>query len=717
MARYKTKATTLTRAVFENYINPLPGVVIGSILTHQNLVKNINAQLITGMSIKVNSFFNYGRDYFTRGLPEGTLYNTSLNTDEIRSIIEIGVGSKVVILYAFMNSDYEQHYVADFLHNTRHMSPTTSLIGTNPNNTPSTAVGPIKYLSNVVVTNTSIAARRITYEYTIANGSKLTFTEDIALPYTEITTTNIAGVNTYKNNVVYQVQYQRVNASLQLVGNPEYWSYVYGTGTYPILDSDPTTTFQEEGQYYPVVPFYEDHLEIGNASNSSSALYQTSKKLVHKLGLNYKDLVQAISQVDDETVGQDKGLYAYMYLGASVTAGIPKNYATASTTEYHTEQKKHQGTIDYLIRYFTAVHNNTRNYSEEFSRTDDGSTIAYEFRSNSITITDESFNITLCFSGIVIETVVGTIGPLNWCTNSYVPTEYTTEPDVATGTDRSIVANQHRLIYSKQITQSTYLKLTVIGLYQEMLVFETTSALSYPESAFQDVDAYSIFIPLNKLLVDQTKTSLKKSLIQNSVVFLFNSYVRQKLKWYQSTLFNFIMTIINLVIAYYSFGTSLLTTAVTIIVQIALAYVIKWVYKQYGQKAAVAVAVIAALLGRNFSSITNVLFAISAVWTNLSTIIQQKYKDIQKEYLKFISETEKLDTELERAKGLLDEGMDIDPWLFINPLPNLEFSKTADQFLVAKLEMNPGVLTLYGPTNYHHLMLLLPTIDDTLTKQ
>jgi hypothetical protein len=717
MARYKTTATTFTKSVFDAYTNPLPGVIVGSILGHQNLVKNINTQLVTGLFLKVNSFFNYGRDYFTRGLPEGTLYNTTLNTDEIRSIIEISIGSKVIILYAFMSSDYEEHYVSDFLHNTRYINPATSLIGTNPNNTPSTAVGPIKYLSNAVATNVLIAARRITYEYTIANGSKLTFTEDITLPYTEITTTDIEGVNTYKNNVVYQVQYQRVNAALQLVGNPEYWSYVYGTGAYPILDSDPTTTFQEQGQYYPVVPFYEDHLEIGNASNSSSALYQTSKKLVHKLGLNYKDLVQAISQVDDDTVGQDKGLYAYMYLGACVTAGIPKNYATAGNTEYHTEQQKHQGTIDYLIRYFTTIRNNTRNYSQEFSRTDDGSTVTYSFRDNSIAITDASFNLTIYFSGIVIETITGSVGVLNWCTNYYAPTEYTSELDVATGTNTSIVATPHRLIYSKQLTQDTYLKVTVSGLYQEMLVFETTAALSYPESAFRDVDAYSIFIPFNKLLLDQTKTSLKKSLIQNSVVFLFNSYVKQKIKWYQSALFNFFMTIIQFYLAVVSFGTSLIVTAVNLIVMVAIRYVIQWVYKKYGQNAAVAVAIVAALYGRDTRSITSLLQAVSAVWTNLSSIVQQKYKDLQIEYRRFVSETEKLDTELERAKGLLDDGMDIDPWLFVNPLPNLEFSKNATEFLDSKLERNPGVLTIQASTNYNHLMLLLPTIDDTLTKQ
>lgn len=105
----------------------------------------------------------------------------------------------------------------------------------------------------------------------------------------------------------------------------------------------------------------------------------------------------------------------------------------------------------------------------------------------------------------------------------------------------------------------------------------------------------------------------------------------------------------------------------------------------------------------------------SSIWAAANKNINQQLETVQGNYVKFLTESEKMQVELDRAKELLRTENSLDPMLFIHGTTDLILGEGANEFIDIRIhQSNLGVKTLDSAHVYHDLMLTLPTINDTI---
>lgn len=706
----KIVASSVTTKLMKEFDDPLPGIVAGSLVTKNNLVQAIVDSQAQGLYSRARNFYNYGKNSYSRGLPTGFITDSNVNTDAIRAILEKDTESTITLLYALESNDYVNHFVRQYLQDTRTMNPDTLVIGTNP----SGVTEPIKYDSHAP--NTTLTSTVITYK-TVA--TEAVHTEVLPL--------------TYGDSIVYQVQYQLVDDALVPIGQVRYWTYVKGTGTHPSLDSAAEPKPNNQGMYFPIVPFYEDKEELANVSHAGTPLYNTSKQLIKRMGFDYLDIGASLAEGTEESIGKNKGLYAYFYLGANATAGLPQNYATATEAEILKETKEAQATIGYLINFFILESKNALFNKEAFVNSTDGIN-KIKPKKSSITITDESFVLELSYFYIKVSYKDGNIGKVGWCTNSYSEDNFTVvttiKPPVATELDSSL------LVYRRQESTNVYVEVEVCGLEQKFTIFKNTISTTEPGMAFKDEDPNIICIPLNKLVVDKSNAKYRNRLIHAALSFVFNSYQIIEVKWYQQGIWSAIFTVVAIVLALptlggsFSIGALLTVAGITAAAYSLLLYYMKFivmreitkvVVKALGPEATFALMLFLTAYGltgkhsRYKLPLADQLLSFStSMFTPYSTLMNSKIAEVQKDYAKMNEESDKLNKELETAKALLETDSAMEPWLFVNPIPDMPLSQSANSYYNQHLTANSGVLVLESPNVFTNLMLELPTIDETL---
>jgi hypothetical protein len=721
-------AASVTTKILEDYDDPLPGIVAGASITNQNIPEVINEYFTQGYFSRSQAFYKYGRDHYVRGLPDSSDVQENPNYKELRAIIESSISQRVLFGYVLVSSEYEVHYATQYLQDHRALNTVTMEVMIPP---PGAGPGtPVYYVNTTVASNKQSLTIHYSYDTlgTIIPGMD----ETIALPY--------------KDQIVYQLQYQTLNDALEVSGVPVYWMYVRGTGTYPTLDVTTNESFSQDERFYPIIPFYENKTQIGDPANEGTPLYDTSKKLVEKLGFDYEEIVTSLEEGTEESLGKDKGLYAYLFLGINPVSGILPNYETATTAEKNEYWKINQASIYYLMDFFTLEANKSKSTKSMFD----------EWRANpkkikmpaltTIGITDNTFKAKFNYKYITSIRKTGSVGPVGFCTSEIIPDEslgsYVGAGGIA-GTLAAAFRYLHditEIIYRKQETDTTYLEIVVCGLQQVMLIFNDTASVTYPIDALKDEDPYMMTIPLDRNIVTQMPNKYRNRVIHAAMCFVFNSYLIQEIKWYQQKFWSFAFTSLAIALSVPSGGASFTWAQVFSIAGLkAAAYALIVTYLRYlvfneitafaakklGVEATYILAIIAMAYGKGVQSgslpgmpwAVDLLGAGTTMWSSTNKIVQEKSKDIQQQYLKMEEQTNIAEKELKKAEQLLNTSVDIDPWLFVNPLPDMLFGQSAESFIDSKAHNpNPGVLSLDSARNYVDLMLTLPTIDDTLTK-
>ncbi len=715
-SKHEFAAQSVTNKALGTFDDPLPGIIGGAIVTGADITKTVVDYKNNGMYRKSEAFYQYGRDHYSRGLPKQNVRQKDQYYTEIKRIIETAIGQKIDIDYLLIEDTSSEHAVQQYLQDVRHMNYTTKVIGINPPG----ASGSHTYIDSTFSTDKSSVV--IHYSGSVNE------------------TYAITDFDEYK----YQVRYYVLNSSYVRTGDPVFWTYIRTTGTYPILDSQAdTNSGLGVSPYYPIVSFYEDRTQIGDPDNAGTPLYDTSRKLVKKLGLDYESIVEQLAAGTGDSIGSDKGLYAYMYFGAEVTAGIHKN-PTATTAEKLALTTEAQPTLNYLFEFFKMLDESIvddRKILDELLNSKDW----LAFGIKSLSLTDTTFRAMYQYWHIDTTTHTGVIGDVGWCDSSFEAhdrTFYLVESDgIKSNIDGSI------LTYRRQETDTTYVKIEVYGLQQKFLLFENKDASTRVFDSFRGPgsvggeDPFFITIPLNRDIVKKLPQSMRNRLMHASLCFTFNAYQTLEIEWYQTGPWVLVFQIILMYLSMPSGGatmsiSNLFTLAglkaaayallMAIVKYIVTSEIVKYVAKQFGADVAYIIAVVMIIygsVGKGQGGVKGAPFAEqllsigNTMWGTTNKLVQDTYKNIQEDYAKLKSETDRLNDELEVAKRLLDKGMDIDPWLFVNPLPDLMFSQNASQFIdTRKGNLNPGVLSLTAPSVYVELMLRLPTIDDTLTK-
>lgn len=719
----KTYTSSVSSRILEDFENPLPGIIASTAVSKNELVPSILDYLNTGMYQRSESFYKYSKkidlsEYNSRiSLGYRTVSDNAYN--EIVRVIENDIGHRIKIFSYHFNRATLVFDRVYYLEQVRGLDRTTREISVNP---PGLIYEPLTPLICPIADNFVISSSqyKIDYTYTDINNVFRTFTEYVTFEN--------------ENRLAYEVSYYKIDSEGNRIVPSYSWRYLLGTDINPILENQPDGKLSSEDTY-PIVPFFIDQLKVGDISNQTSDMYINSKKLTEKLGLNYDDLYSQLLEGVGESIGKDKGLFSFLYLGACATAGINTDTA-ASNEDIAKKLKDSQPTINYLIDFFLNVKKSAVTSKDDFLKKAPEKFSALA-KKNRLTLVGGQFETDIYFYYIESETISGVIGDIGWCTTEFI--EDTLAESNTSEIDK-LALDVSSLIYKRQETESTYLKVTVVGLYQEWEASPSDNTQIHPIMAFNEEEPSVITVPLFRSIVKKQPPINRNALIHSSLYFVFNAYQRIEVKWYQNKFWADFLTAAMIILAIPSGGISIklgtlltiagLTAAAYALIIAYLKYVImtevfKVLAKELGATAAFVLAVILIAYGKMTKGTTlpgttfagDFVLAGNYMWSAADKQLQYDTKEVEADYARMQSEMGKLEKELERAEALLDTHNELDVNLFVNPTPLLEFGQSPSEYVDLRVHTpNPGVLTLQTPSTYVDLMLRLPDINDTLTK-
>ena len=642
---FSTSVTTVATSsvlLLDDTPNLVSNAVLIAIMNDRPIVDDIVACYLDGMAVKADGYYNYGRDKYTYGLPSGSLaYNVQEDSD-VQLVIEAELGQSIDLLCNVVDICNTDYFAYTHLIENRGWDASTGIVSTPP----FTSTNTVTYAGSVIL---SSGVLQLAY----LNG------ED-GLRYETIATEVL-----YPTERYYHVAYTTGGSTVT-----RYWNYRANLGTWESLITRTTTA---ESAYFPVVPLRRDNVDMTDPSLKSTDLYKTSKTALNKLGINFTDIGDAINENDDIA----KVDHAYVVLGAHIYSEVP------NTINYlHAFFAKLSGISEYTIS--DAIFFDTRGGNKSVPKV------------NSLRITEDNYDIELVYRYItneVVEGVVADIGSvvrtvdvredasIHYQVTNHTGSTYTT----------SVSYDDSRITFSKQLTSTTYQKVTVVApnvinhIYKNKTVDATLANST-------DVDSSSFIIPINVFVARNMGLMEYNYLMYDTIRLVFNSHERTSLKWYQTQLFTFVVTVIALAATVYSIGTaygsiamaaSLGTMAVVKVVAIMIlravvySYVGTLIVDAIGIKAAIIATVLIAVYkatqgdasGVMSVSVAGAPFAIDllsitqALSIGIKEVTTDAMDSITAEYTEFEEESDLLSEALEDKLEDLDTGLDINPML------------------------------------------------------
>lgn len=465
----------------------LPDTVRQSVLTSvardRPISDDLIANTLNSLGTKVKSFYRYGRDEFHHGLPEGTLELKHANASTMNNILANIEGIPVVLNFMIFGKADPTYFAYEHLKSLGWDSITNIVSGTR------------ELDSTEWIDNTTI---RIYYD-------------DEGTPSQE----DITVISTnYKANY-YHVEYELND------GEVKYFYYEATDPTYEVLQ---VTSTEKESQYFPVVPFIRDNVDL-SVENIGDPLYDTSVRLCRKIGVNFKSVGESIQENPDV----DQVDHAYMVIVAPI-------------------QSEHTATQEYLYNYFFHLAQiqvvNKGDY-DSWNSLDSFNTVLPPINKIVINETENdadgegNYHVEVGFNYIEVDTVVGTIGDVGTIERSTVINPRGETDDYAYETSY--------MIWRKQLTTTTYQELRVVGLKHVNHVYGSKHIdTTLEDSLSEDNDDFNLPIHIGVL---EGMTLLRQTDVMNdSIRLCFNSVEKVKLKWYQTSIFKAIVIIVAAVI-------------------------------------------------------------------------------------------------------------------------------------------------------------------------
>lgn len=488
-----------------------------------------------------------------------------------------------------------------------------------------------------------------------------------------------------------------------------YWIYRDGAGVHPTLDTLFDRPHTTGGSFFPFA--YFRYNGVSELADTASASYLTNKRLVKYLGMDYDQVAEAINA--NPNIGNVKQAMLMLAVPANTTEPIELRYLW-----------------DFFNQLFLASSPEFRYRTEEEAAAYALTLEQKGLRAPGIVIQDARFKMALENQGIYKRRKAGVIGPIG-THNSSVSSQlltYTVTVESETTYDVIVNANIISHFYRRQISVGYYDEIQVIGL----------RTLFYIDTGYTSVgdgdDDRILLIPLDRSVTAEYSIPDREVLYARSLHFVFNSLVIESVRWYQSSLFQFVLLVVAIVITVYSWGSDggsaigaalvagnyLLAAALifnAIIEYLIVRQVFKLFVKAVGIRVAFVIAIIAAVLGIadaiDSGSVAGAPYAgdlltlSSGITSGIGNKLQADYQDL----LEQTRELEKLQKEqtklLETAKELLENRSILSPFVIFGEKPDDFYNRTVHSG-------NIGVVGIEAISSYVDMSLRLPELNDTL---
>ena len=663
----------------------IPSTIRNAILTGADISESLQSALTNNIALSAKHYYNYGRDYYYYGLPTGTFIGYYVDVDVLQTIIETEQNQSIYLDSSVASSVPDGRFFI--------LSWLTSVAYSWEDHSFTSAGRDCTFISAEVTADNQIT---VTYSYIASvEGEPTTITDTIVL----------AATVTYDALYVTAV-YHFLDAGSLPTGDPQFFVYLVSSGLYP--DLTPTSTTTQEAPYYPVVP-----IRYNNVSLSNMDAYPTAKRLLKKIGIAVDDVLEGIESNPD-IADID---YAYIVLGFNMN--VTGSYA-----------------VEYMHNYFSFLADNSiyakADYLSWEDRFQTGNTSSTP-PMNILRIEDAKYKSIMSYRYITKNVVSGVIGVIGTVDKEIVvrnKTSYYRKSDGSTYSFSSrFYAENSSLILRKQITDTTYEEIEVRGLLHTNYVNGRGKIETSLAEVVAGNDNNNFIVPLNSYIYNTTLSVTKRiNLMYDCIQIVINSYETTKLKWYQTSFFQFFILIVTIALTIYGMpelGVTLQTATATEIVvmlgtQIALAVAVQLAVqvaiKALGINGALAaiLIVVAAMATYRFvggSGMNNMpwakemMQAVNTLPTAYNNVVGNMTKETLAELQAF---QESAQTQLKELQDKIDELTNqntLDP-LGIFALVDYYPNESIDDYYYRHCHMgNPGVLTLDAITDYVDNML------------
>jgi hypothetical protein len=734
-------ATQVTRVVADDAIpDPVKAGLVKSLFQDSSVADTIMDELAHGIGVRAERMYRYAKDNYAYGLPSGRIYSSTQGRLEVEAVIESQIEHQQVAI------DYSHYGVANALHIgwTKLYAEHGYDSATNKLGHLSAQLGKDVYLKDMVVVvpadqmetinpgrvvQWGMSARTgYTPErpagYGVLAGSVEPSPVHTSTTATEIKVEVIGVWAKPATQLLLQDESHYVEERFQITlagydmtanyfhvkyemgGQPKYWMYKYGSGTYPSLDQVYVDAPVENGSYFPMTYFRYGKRSMADDYLSNG--YKTSKKMLNILGVNYDSMVDNInSNPEVENVEQ-----AIMFFGVPSVSTNPQENR-------------------YLFDYFDAQHDaidgtgSITEASVAAALQNQASFGTWSAAANTVIIQDAMFKIALGNNGIFKHVVAGSIGDIDTYSSSFETINIQQESvDVDSGgvTVYTYPIKMHR--YRHQITTGLYEEIVVSGLRMTYYVYGNYT------TGGDDVSD-TLMVPIDRSISELYSIKDRQALYTRSLHLIFNSRVTQEIKWYQQEWFRVALIVVAIVLTIVDGGTDggswisevLGLTGTEAVVATVIFKLVVGLYimpkafslfvKAFGQEAAEIVAVALIIYG-GYSLMQNGMAGLPTAGDMLmlstgleGAVIQAKFGDLATEYNQ-MSEWEKTQqAELDRANELLSKETILSPFVIFGEKPEDFYNRTIHFG-------NIGTLGINAVSSYVDIALTLPKINDTL---
>lgn len=698
----------------------------------------ITEELAASIGVKAERMYVYGRDHYTHGLPSGQMHAASAGRAAVQTVLDTLEGTPVLIEYSQMGPP-----------NNLHMGwmQVISLYGYDPvtNELPvlSALKGETVYLDDlsVVVPAADVLTyragaldqwgtpatagptpARVTVNSVFGSlrpqspvfADTAAAYEYVELDYTWQTSTPTVHLGESTLEITNHVE--SVQISLDGIGDDaadyfhvkytvggltKFVMYQLGTGTYPTLDDLYNVPPDENGTFFPFAYFRYD--KVMETADTESASYLTNKKLVKYLGLDFDATSAAIEENPDLGVVEQ----------AMLLMAVPAN------TENELEQR-------YLFSFFENIFFNRG--VTAYSGPVQGRIAGIQSRDpnisrNALVVQDLRFKMTINDSGIFKKLIPGTIGSPGMYASGIGTESYNdTVVDYDSYTETLVPRQRKYHYFRKQVTAGLYEEITVADLEVKYFVLGDNATIA-------DEEDNILLIPIDRSVTELWSIPDREMLYSRSLHYIFNSLEIITIKWYQTGLFQVLVVIVALVVAYYTGQFELVASALAgntaaaivllkgLVISFAIAQGLKLVTKAIGGELALVIAAVAVVVAGvqafNAGSIagapwaSDLLTLANGLSKAVVASIQEEFRNLLGQATEFNFLADAAKTSLEAANKLLENNSYLGPFVIFGEKPDEFYNRTIHSG-------NIGVLGISAISNYVDTALRLPRLDETL---
>ncbi len=750
----------------DNPTNFLEKTVTSAVLNGSGISSTLSTAYLKGMGTQIRQAYRYGRDYFTLGLPDGSIYYGTPNEANLMAVLSsLNAGKEVSLVMSDYNVADLSYWIQQYLTNKYQWDEDYGGMGAPPAGVPPAT--PIDWTidNNAVVTinmgtppnilyTEKVSFPNINYdsEYyqviyrvrtpgvpTVTTVTRAYQATDVAGTTTNETTSNSYGYFTItKTTVETTINAAKTQTTIKTtkivdtLSRKQYFIYEAGTGVYPTLDSILNDVVTGSA-YYPVVPLRINNTDLTDPANVSPEQFKTSKTLLNKLNLKYTMLGDKLNENPDIKEID----HAFFVLGISLNS-------------------KYESSIDYLHEFFKYLAqvspSDKETYLAWYAANVDKATGQVSNTSpkppvNRVSLKQDPYNISIAYQYADMILKNGSIGPVGTVTRELGKSSAITivnQYNVST----EMSANVTVITFRKQVSLTQYEEVETCGLQHVNYVYKGHSVEISGEDSLKDLDNEGFLIPLCANVVDAQQLVQRTQMTFDCLHIVVNAYQEVKAKWYQSGIFQVATITIAVVIAVYSAGTlsagvtaaaataTAAGTSVAVAVavylgtQVAIGLAITYGVSILAKYVSPNIMFLASLAMMTYGAIsayqsygvpgnkglpyaTEVMNLVPAVSKGAGIGLEKQLQQITSEMQKNQQNYEKQMKDISDAMDALNPNSSID----IGNLMNSAFFnlfEAPDEFFTRTLNMNPGIVTLGSVEGYVDYSLTLPTDSNSM---